>query len=120
MPKLAKPSPDVLDKIDRIRVVSWEWNEVAETVGLTPGAKSIGVIAQELAEVFPELVVTTEQDGFKAVNYASLAAIAIAGVQQLRRQVEALQALQARGGRTARVKARRTAPTRKQARHAKR
>jgi hypothetical protein len=92
MPKRRKPSPDVLDKIDRIRVVSWEWNETAGTVGLTPGERSIGVIAQELAEIFPELVVTTEGDGYQAVNYGALAAIAIAGVQKLRRELEMLRA----------------------------
>jgi hypothetical protein len=105
MPKLAKPTPDVLDKIDRIRIVSWEWNDTASSVGLMPGQRSIGVIAQELEEVYPELVVTTEEDGFKAVNYGSLAAIAIAGVQQLRRELEAVRVELARTKPAARRKA---------------
>lgn len=92
MPKLRKPSPDVLDRIDQIRVVSWEWNDVAGTVGLEPGRREIGVIAQELAKIYPELVLTDAPDGFQQVNYGGLAAIAIAGVQQLRRELEQLRA----------------------------
>ena len=104
MPKLRKPSPDVLDRIDRIRVVSWEWNEVARDVGLKPGERSIGVIAQELAEVYPELVSTHETDGYQQVQYDGLAAIAIAGVQQLRRELEAVRAQQARAQRATKAK----------------
>src|SRR5689334_12648249 len=92
MPKLRKPTPDVLELIDRVRVVSWEWNEAAGSVGLAPGQRSIGVIAQELARVFPELVLTDTEDGYQQVNYGGLAAIAIAGVQQLRRELEAVLA----------------------------
>ena len=96
MPKVRKPAPDVLDQIDRIRVVSWEWNDVSADVGLKPGDRSIGVIAQELAQIYPELVVTHEQDGYQQVNYGGLAAIAIAGVQQLRRELEDVRAQLAR------------------------
>jgi len=99
MPKARKPSPDVLDQIDRIRVVSWEWNDVSADVGLKPGDRSIGVIAQELAEIYPELVVTHEQDGYQQVNYGGLAALAIAGVQQLRRELEDVCAQLARARR---------------------
>ena len=109
MPKLRKP--DVLDQIDGIRVVSWEWNDVARNVGLKPGQRSIGVIAQELAEIFPELVLTHEQDGYQLVNYGGLAAIAIAGVQQLRRELEAARSQLARA--SAKPVARRTTKPRR-------
>jgi len=112
MPKVRKPSPDVLDQIDRIRVVSWEWNDVASDVGLQPGDRSIGVIAQELAEIYPELVATHPQDGYQQVNYGGLAAIAIAGVQQLRRELEAVRA-QLRRAKPRRAPAKRTVKRRK-------
>jgi len=86
-----KPSPDVLDRIDRIRVVSWEWNEAAADVGLPLGQRAIGVIAQELALIFPELV-STADDGYQQVDYGPLASIAIAGIQQIRRELEAVRA----------------------------
>src|SRR5262245_42948410 len=105
MPKLRKQSPDVLDQIDRIRVVSWEWNDVASDVGLAPGVRSIGVIAQELAAIYPELVSTNEQDGYQQVNYGGLAAIAIAGVQQLRRELEEVRAQLGRAKRGSEAKA---------------
>ncbi|MHC4640962.1 MAG: tail fiber domain-containing protein, partial [Planctomycetota bacterium] len=46
----------VLDKVEKIRGVSFEWNEAAESVGATAGDKHIGVIAQDVEKVFPELV----------------------------------------------------------------
>jgi hypothetical protein len=100
MPKPRKPSPDVLDQIDRIRVVSWEWNDVASDVGLKPGERSLGVIAQELAEIYPELVQTHEVDGYQLVNYGGLAALAIAGIQQLRREHESVRSQLARAQRS--------------------
>jgi hypothetical protein len=85
---------DVLDRIDRVRVVSWEWNDAAASVGLEPGRREIGVIAQEIADVFPELVTT--DDGFQHVNYGSIAAIAIAGIQRLRAELADTRARLAR------------------------
>ncbi|HEY5927093.1 MAG TPA: tail fiber domain-containing protein [Kofleriaceae bacterium] len=105
-----KQMPDVLDQIDRIRVVSWEWNDVARDVGLEPGERSIGVIAQELAVIFPELVSTHEVDGYQGVNYGGLAAIAIAGVQQLRRELADVRSRSDRGRRTKRRATDSTAP----------
>jgi hypothetical protein len=120
MPNVSKPSPDVLDQIDRIRIVSWEWNDVAADVGLKPGERSIGVIAQELAEIYPELVMTHEQDGYQQVNYGGLAAIAIAGVQQLRRELEDVRAQLTRAPRSAKAKPRANASKAKARRRVKR
>jgi hypothetical protein len=78
--------PSLLDRLDRIRVVSWEWNEEAAPLGEIPGERRIGVIAQELEEIFPELV-TTGPEGYKRVDYSALAALALLGVQELRREL---------------------------------
>lgn len=83
-------STNLLDTIDRINVVSWEWNERAPRYGLREGTRSIGVIAQELEQLFPELVVV-DDTGYRSVDYGALAAIAIAGVQRLRRELEAVR-----------------------------
>jgi len=40
---------NVLDKLEKVRGVSFEWKEAT-------GRKEIGVVAQELSAVFPELV----------------------------------------------------------------
>src|SRR5262249_4246880 len=44
---------NVLEKLDRIHGVSFEWNALSESLGCTPGGKGIGVMAQEVEAVFP-------------------------------------------------------------------
>jgi hypothetical protein len=81
---------DVLDRVDKIRGVSFEWNEMSEVVGACPGERQIGVIAQEVDAVFPELV-STPEDGYKSVDYAKLTPVLIEAVKELKSQNEALQ-----------------------------
>ncbi|PIV31845.1 hypothetical protein COS33_00980 [Candidatus Wolfebacteria bacterium CG02_land_8_20_14_3_00_37_12] len=52
--------------------------------------KHIGVIAQEIEEQFPELVVTGS-DGFKSVAYDELSAIAIQAIKELKAENETLK-----------------------------
>jgi hypothetical protein len=78
----------LLDRIEAIRVVSWEWNEAAVAVGEIAGERRIGVVAQEIETLFPELV-SEAAHGYKQVDYSALAAIAILGVQELRRELRA-------------------------------
>lgn len=72
----------MLERLLEIRVVSWEWNDEAAALGLPPGDRRVGVIAQELEKLFPELV-KPGADGYRRVDYSALAALAIAGVQEL-------------------------------------
>jgi hypothetical protein len=50
----------------------------------------IGVIAQQVEQIFPELV-TTRDNGYKAVKYEKLTAILIEAVKELTTKVEDLQ-----------------------------
>jgi hypothetical protein len=80
---------DNLDKVTRLRGVRYVWNESAAEVGATPGEADIGLLAQEVEAVFPELVTTTE-GGTKGVNYGKLTAVLIGAVKELKEQNEAL------------------------------
>jgi Chaperone of endosialidase/Pectate lyase superfamily protein len=82
---------NVLEKLQQVRGVSFTWNEAAETLGYTRGQRDIGVIAQELETVFPELVISTSHTGYKAVDYGKLASILIVAVKELREENEALE-----------------------------
>jgi Chaperone of endosialidase len=90
VPELQR-SPELLERIARVRVVSWEWNETAASFGLTAGGRAIGVIAQEIAEIFPELVVSSADDEYLRVDYGGLAAIAIAGLQRLQLELDTIR-----------------------------
>ena len=51
--------------------------------------KKVGVIAQEIEEVMPE-VVATRDDGYKAVRYEKIVALLIEGIKDLNGQVNKL------------------------------
>ena len=59
-------------------------------MGFAPG-RQIGLIAQEVEKVVPEIVRTGE-DGFKAVSYEKLVPMLIEAVKAQQVQIEALQA----------------------------
>ena len=64
---------NAVDKINQLRGVDFVWKESDE--------KSMGVIAQELQKVFPELV--TEENDELSVNYNGLIAVLIEAVKEL-------------------------------------
>ena len=82
-----------LDKIDNIRAVSYDWKELTEeerkTIHSHTGS-DIGVIAQEVEEVFPDLV-EDRPNGYKAVNYEKLSAVLLSAVKELKQEVEELK-----------------------------
>jgi prepilin-type N-terminal cleavage/methylation domain-containing protein len=93
-----EPLTAVLDKVQMIQGVSFDWNKAAESAGISDGRKQIGVIAQDVEAVFPELV-STMDNGYRAVDYAKLSAVLIEAVkelraenQMLRQRIEALEA----------------------------
>jgi Chaperone of endosialidase len=82
----------VLQKVDRIRGVSFEWNELCGSLGRSTGHKEIGVIAQEVEEVFPELVTTWGDDDFMAVDYGRLTGVLIEAIKELSQENRTLKA----------------------------
>ncbi len=77
-----------LEKVAAIRGVRYDVKD--DSAPLLGQGKYIGVIAQEVEEQFPELVVT-DSDGFKSVAYDKLSAIAIQAIKELKAENEALK-----------------------------
>jgi Chaperone of endosialidase len=76
-------------KIGQLRGVTWEWREEApEEAKQQPG---MGVIAQDVERVFPQLVETDEQ-GLKRVDYNGLIAPLIEAVKELDDRLRAVEA----------------------------
>jgi hypothetical protein len=73
--------------VKRLRGVSFEWGENAPE-GLR--GRELGVIAQEVEAVFPELVRTDER-GFKSVNYLRLIAPLIEAVKELDERLDRVE-----------------------------
>jgi hypothetical protein len=77
---------NVLAKLDLINAVSFKWNEENESPNDVSDRRAIGVIAQEVEEVFPEMVRTTEDGGYKSVSYNQLTAVLLEAVKELKKQ----------------------------------
>lgn len=115
-----QPLTGVLDKLGQIRAVSFEWNEKARCVGAQAGEKQIGVLAQEVERVFPEMVTTpnpvtveelskgyseemltpevrqrlqrnADATHYKAVSYSKLSVVLLEAVKELKAENDALR-----------------------------
>jgi hypothetical protein len=106
----------MMGKIKLLRPSSFTFKTTTYPGMHLPEGAQMGVIAQELETVFPELVETaagvrsTDADGgvvteipdHKTVNYLQLIPVLIAGMQEQQQQIEQLQAqVKALGGRVA-------------------
>ena len=72
-----------LDKISSLQGVSYEWKtDEYPDVGMAEG-KQIGLVAQDVESVLPELV-SKDKDGYKAVSYTKLTAVLVEAVKELK------------------------------------
>ncbi len=70
--------------------VTWDWNSNADE--LQQSLPNVGVIAQEVEEVLPQLV-HDKENGFKAVDYARLTGLLIEAVKEQQTQIQELKEL---------------------------
>lgn len=77
----------VMSLVRRLRGVSFEWREDMPSGRSGP---DLGVIAQEVEQVFPELV-TTDDSGFKLVNYVGLLAPVIEALKELDARISIIE-----------------------------
>ena len=81
--------PNSIEKIKALRGVTFEWNEKSNK---EIGKKEIGVIAQDVEKVLPEIV-KTRDNGYKAVDYQKLTAVLIEAVKEQQKQIDELKAI---------------------------
>ena len=78
-----RPLKRPLDKVIELKGVAYEWNvDEHPDRGLGQG-KQIGLIAQDVEKVIPELV-SKDRDGYKAVSYTKLTAVLVEAVKELK------------------------------------
>ncbi len=77
---------DVLDKLSSISGYYFDWNEIARENLVIPDGKQIGMIAQELETVFPELVFENDE-GYKNINYTQLTPVLLQAVKEQQSQI---------------------------------
>ena len=85
-----KPLSHVLNKLKLINGVYFNWRKDEYPDMVFSRGRQIGVIAQELEKVYPELVRTTSK-GYKTVDYMKLTAILIEAVKEQQQVIEELE-----------------------------
>jgi hypothetical protein len=80
-----------LDKVSKLNGVYYNWTkEALEKHKHLVDEKEVGVIAQDVEAVLPELVATRE-DGTKAVRYERLCAVLIESIKELKKEIDTLK-----------------------------
>ena len=82
---------NALATVQQLRGVSYDWkrNEFPE-MNFKP-SKDLGLIAQEVEKVLPELV-NTDDKGFKSVQYSHLVSVLVEAIKEQQKQIETLKA----------------------------
>ena len=80
MKKNVKQIENALHTANLLRGVSFEWKENS--------SPSMGIIAQELEEILPELV---SGDSTKVVNYNGIIAVLIEAIKELKSEIDILK-----------------------------
>jgi len=82
------PIENALDKISKISGNTYDWKAETKAEHGYEG-NDVGVIAQEIEAVLPQLVQTRE-NGFKAVKYDKLVTLLIEGIKEQQKQIDDL------------------------------
>jgi hypothetical protein len=74
--------PNALDKVLKLEGVQYKLRKTGEN--------GIGLVAQDVEEVFPELV-RTDADGYKSLQYGNLVAPLIEAVKEQQKEIDVQQ-----------------------------
>ena len=78
--------PNALDKVSKLRGVEFDWNDKQDVYQ----GHDVGVIAQDVQEVLPELV-QERADGYLAVKYEKMVGLLIESIKELKTEVDDLK-----------------------------
>jgi len=73
---------NAIDTVDKLEGVEFDW--------VKTGAKSSGIIAQQIEPVLPHLV-TSDFEGMKSVNYPGLVGYLIEAIKELHQEIKQLR-----------------------------
>lgn len=91
-----QPIPNALNMVSKLNGVSYNWQNQSFPEKNFPTTRQLGVIAQDVEKVIPE-VVSTDSKGSKAVNYQSLTPVLIEAIKEqqdtIKKQNDKIEAL---------------------------
>jgi Chaperone of endosialidase/Collagen triple helix repeat (20 copies) len=80
---------DPVKIINSINGVRYVWNSFANSLGIRDTCEHIGVLAQEVEVMLPELI--NEVNGYKRVSYDRLVPVLIEAIKELNRRIKILE-----------------------------
>jgi len=80
------PISEPLYKLSKVGGYTFDWNDKQDTYK----GHDVGVIAQEIEEVLPQ-VVTTRGNGYKAVKYEKIVPLLIESIKELKQEVDEIK-----------------------------
>ncbi len=84
------PLENSLAKIIQLQGISYDWR-VDEFPELKfPSGRQIGLIAQEVEQIIPEIV-STDQNGYKGISYEKLTPVLVEAIKEQQKQIEELR-----------------------------
>ena len=89
IPTILQIFQNALNKIESVGGYEFDWNEELKSEHGYYG-HDIGVIAQEIEEIAPELV-STRGNGYKAVKYEKIVPLLIQAIKELSAKVKELE-----------------------------
>lgn len=84
--KHIKPIKNCLDKILGMTSVQFDWNEKQNTYS----GRDIGLIAQQVESVCPEIV-ETRKNGFKAIRYEKISALLVGSIKESQEKINKIK-----------------------------
>jgi hypothetical protein len=83
------PIENSLEKVGKLKGYEFDWNDNQDVYE----GHDVGVIAQEVEAVVPEIVETRKHDGYKAVKYEKLVPLLINAINELKAEIEELKSI---------------------------
>jgi hypothetical protein len=76
---------DALDRITHLRGVSFTWKNDSSKI------QQIGMIAQEVEPIVPEIVFTNTVDGLKGINYSQVSPLFVEAIKEQQQQIKSIK-----------------------------
>ena len=91
--KNVEPIQDGLDKVLQLNGVRFDWREDVVPLKAENDSRQIGLIAQEVEKIVPEVVVDEIVEGqtLKSIRYENLVALLIEGMKEQQEQINSLK-----------------------------
>ena len=80
------PISEPLYKLSKVGGYTFDWNDKQDTYE----GHDVGVVAQEIEEVLPQIV-TTRGNGYKAVKYEKIVPLLIESIKELNKKIEDIE-----------------------------